>query len=68
MSGARYALGRPSARHSLPVMSGCSVVQKGASSASLNRLSAGAHDQLSSPIISNDHSSVNVRACRLSAA
>jgi len=48
MSGARDELGCPSARHSLPMMSGCSVVQNGALSASLNRLSLGARHKLSS--------------------
>ena len=38
-SGPGRAPGCPSARHSLSVTSGCSVVQNGASSASLNRLS-----------------------------
>jgi len=45
-SGARGALGCPSACHSLPVTSGCSVVQNGASSACLNRLSLRARSQL----------------------
>jgi len=46
-SGAGSALGCPSAFHSLPVKWGCSVVQNGASSACLSRLSIRARSQLS---------------------
>ena len=48
MGRARNGLGCASARHSLPVISRCSVVQNGASSASLNRLSVVARGQFSS--------------------
>jgi hypothetical protein len=61
-SGAGSALGCPSARHSLPVTSGCSVVQNGASSACLNRLSLRARSQLSSPALSSGHFSVEVQS------
>ncbi len=58
---ASSAPGCPSARHSLPVMSGCSVVQKGASSACLNCLSLGARDQLSSAGLSTAQPRVDVQ-------
>lgn len=61
MSGASNAPGRPSARHSLPVMSGCSIVQNGASSASLKRLSLEARDQVSSQSPSSALPYVNVQ-------
>ncbi len=52
-SGASSAPARPSARHSRHMVSGCSVVQDGASSACLNRLSLVACDQLSPPSLSS---------------
>jgi len=60
-SGASNAPGRASARHSLPKTSGLSVVQNGTLSASLNRLSHVARNQLSSPSLSNARVYINMQ-------